>query len=762
MRDYKSLGQIGVVMLTLCAFGTIGCTRSPEAKMAKYMEAGKKLAEQKDYRAAILQFRNASQAMPKNPEPHYQTGMAYLALHDWANAAFSLRKALAFDPKHIGAQLALAELETATPDRPTVELAEKQLQTLLTSAPDNPEVLTTLALADWRLAKPEEAEKHLQEALEKFPSNLSAAGGLAKVKMAKGDFAGAEDVLKKAAANTPPNADAVSLLGAFYANRKNDVEADAQFRRALQIDPKNISALFNSAALQVRQGKKDQAGQTYQNISTLDSKYRFVYASYLWEEDKRDAAIAEYQRMFAASPKDREVRTRLVAALFAANRTQDADKLLSEAIKKNDKDIDALLQRSRLNIDSRRFAEARRDLQEVQRNQNSGTVQYLLSRADNAEGHQLSRRDHLNEALRLEPNYLAARLELAGLLLRSNSARLALTLMDQTPRDQKNLPQTIAMRNWALIAAGDSASAKKTVEAVIDHARTPDLLLQASMFKLADKQYEEARKLVREGLAQAPDSKNLLTALVMTYRVQNQMPAAVQEIKAHAAQRPNSFSVQIFLGELLRQTGDFSGAATAFAAAKTANPRDVQADLQYARLYQQQGKLDEAVRSLNTVLTTDTNNRTALIWRGDIEAGKGDYNSAVADYRRVLEFDSDNKLALNNLSFILSEYLHQQDEALSYAQRALQLSPNDPATQDTLGWILYRKGMYDLSVKQLEAAAEKPGNAVWKYHLAMAYARLGERTKARDAYDAARRLNTDLPEAKEASELLALRKPPGN
>lgn len=755
MKNHKTLGQIGIAIVTLCAFGMVGCSRSPEAKMAKYMEAGKKLAAQKDYKAAVLQFRNASQAMPKSPEPYYQAGLAYLAQQDWADAVPSLRKALALDPKHVGAQLALAELETATPDRSTVEQAEKQLQALLTSAPDNPEVLTTLAIADWKLAKPEEAEKHLQEAFDKFPNNLSAAGDLAKVKMSKGDFAAAEDILKKTAAQTPPSADAISLLGAFYAVRKNDAEAEAQFRRALQVDPKSLSGLFNLAALQVRQGKKDQAEQTYQQLSKLDPKYRFIYVSFLWQEDKKDAAIAEYQRMFAASPKDREVRTRLIAVLYASNRPQEADKILSDAIKKNPKDLDALLQRSRMYIDSRRFADARRDLQEVQHNQNSGTVQYLLSRVDAAEGKELARRDHLNEAVRLQPNFLAARLELAGLLIHSNGAKSALSTLDQAPKDQQNLPQTIAMRNWALIASGDTAAAKKSVEAAIARVRTPDLLLQAALFKLEDKQFEEARKLVREGLAQSPDSKDLLSALVLTYKAQNQIPAAVQEVKAYAAKRPNSAQVQLFLGDLLRQTGDLPGAGAAFTAAKAANPKDVLSDLQFARLYQQEGKPDDAIRSLNTVLAADATNRTALLWKGDIEASKGDYTSAVADYRRLLDLDSENKIALNNISFMLLEYLHQPGEALKYAQKALELNPNDPHTEDTLGWVLYRQGLYDLSVKQLEAAAQHPGNPVWKYHLAMVYARLGESYKATAAFDEASRMNANIPEASEARELLA-------
>src|ERR1017187_4887405 len=68
-----------MVALLLGVLAFVGCMRSPEAKSAAYIEAGKKLLEKKDPARAILQFRNAAQATPKSPEAYYQLGLAYLA-----------------------------------------------------------------------------------------------------------------------------------------------------------------------------------------------------------------------------------------------------------------------------------------------------------------------------------------------------------------------------------------------------------------------------------------------------------------------------------------------------------------------------------------------------------------------------------------------------------------------------------------------------------------------------------------------------------
>ncbi|MGE5486397.1 MAG: tetratricopeptide repeat protein, partial [bacterium] len=66
----------------------------------------------------------------------------------------------------------------------------------------------------------------------------------------------------------------------------------------------------------------------------------------------------------------------------------------------------------------------------------------------------------------------------------------------------------------------------------------------------------------------------------------------------------------------------------------------------------------------------------------------------------------------------------------------------------------YHKGLYAAAVQHLETAAAA-GGAVCKYHLAMAYFRAGEKTRARATLDAALRLDPNVPEAKMARELIA-------
>src|ERR1017187_1095885 len=64
---------------------SILCSSSPKAMEARYLRRGEALMAKKDYSRALLEFKNASGVMPKDAEPKYQTGLAYLALGDLAD-----------------------------------------------------------------------------------------------------------------------------------------------------------------------------------------------------------------------------------------------------------------------------------------------------------------------------------------------------------------------------------------------------------------------------------------------------------------------------------------------------------------------------------------------------------------------------------------------------------------------------------------------------------------------------------------------------
>jgi len=66
---------------------------------------------------------------------------------------------------------------------------------------------------------------------------------------------------------------------------------------------------------------------------------------------------------------------------------------------------------------------------------------------------------------------------------------------------------------------------------------------------------------------------------------------------------------------------------------------------------------------------------------------------AIALYDLALEFDPDHELALNNYGYYLADRGMRLDEAERMIRRSLQIDPSSGPTTDSLGWVLYKRGV---------------------------------------------------------------------
>jgi tetratricopeptide (TPR) repeat protein len=758
IRMKKNMGHLrasALLAFAVMGLAISGCARTPQQKYARFMEIGKKLMVKKDYARAALEFKNAIQAMPKDPEAHYQLALAYLDRKDYRSGIAELRKATELDPKHKAAQLALADLMTTSSDKEILEEAEQRLQQVLASSPSDPDALNTLAVAEARLGRPEEAEEYLQQAFEHAPQNLKSSFNLVKVKLAQKNTAAAEGILKKVVDASPGKVEPLMALGAFYAVAGHPESAEQQFRRILQIDPKNGSALLALGGIKVRAGRMDEAEQLYKQASALpDPQYKPVHAILLFQSGKRDQAVAELETLAKQDPSDRTVRTALVDAYQAVNKLPEADKILSAVLQKNPKDVDALLQRSRFYLRVGKYKEAESDLANVLHFQpDSGRAHYLMAKVHQKKKAALSQQQELAAALRWDPNLLPARIELAQLLTSSNGAQSALSVLDDAPVLQKNSLPILIQKNWSRLVLNDRAEAHRGIDLALALARNPETLVQDAVLKLEQRDFHGAQRSLEEALKLNPEDLRALDLLAQSYGSQKQ--AALEKVREYARQRPKSAPLQHLLGRWLLATGDLSGARDAFTAAKQADPGFTAADLSLAQVDFSSGKLDEARKRLSAFVVSNPSDVQAILMLGGVEASSGSFSAALERYRKVVDLDDRNIAALNNLAYLLGEQANSADEALKFAEKAKELAPDNPAVQDTLGWVLYRKGLFTMAVRYLEQAVSREPTGLRKGHLAMAYFKSGDRKRGQEMMNAAMRMDPKLPASGLYHELLA-------
>jgi tetratricopeptide (TPR) repeat protein len=755
MKSVRSMASRGILAcFLLVMFALSSCVSSPEAKSARFIEAGKKMLQNKDAPRAILQFRNATQATPKNAEAFYQLGLAYLAAGDLRNGVGNLRKAVDVDPKHTGAQLRLAQLMSDANNPDIVKDAQQRLEKLWQEGAETPDVLHALALTELKLGDTAEAMRHLDMAISSAPQELMIAITLAQAKLQQKDAKGAEAVLLKACESSPKSVDAVIVLGQFYFSQNRTTEAEQQFEKALAMDPNHGGALLNLATLQNQTGKKAEAEQSLKRLSTIAS-YKPMYGIFLFQAGRKDEAVREFERLTKEDPSDRAARTRLVAVYRNMNRDADAEKVLSQALANNPKDAEALMQRGEMFLAAGKYEQAETDLNQVLHLEpGSASVHYVVAKLNRDRGKDAAYREQLFKALSLNSYLLRARIELAQALLQSKNAQAALDLLNDTPQSQKSSLDVLAGRNWLLWTMGDLAGMRKGIDAGLARGRSAEFLIQDGLWKSRTGNPAGAEASLQAALNVDPSNVLALQALSNTLAEQKTPSLALEKVKEYATREPKSAPVHILLGELLLAKGDRAQARAAYAAAKAADPQSVEADLDLAKVDSLENKYDDAQGRLRAIIAANPDQPTAHLWLGAIELKLGNHTAAIEDFRKVLGATPDNPLAANDLAYLLAEHTENLAEALKYAQRAVELAPGQTSYADTLGWVLYRRGQYPSAVQYLVRAAKDPANAVAKYHLAMAYAKAGDHVRSYATLQAALNLDPNRPEAKVAQEIV--------
>ena len=161
---------------------------------------------------------------------------------------------------------------------------------------------------------------------------------------------GAEKALQNAAAMAPESATAQLALGQLYILLGHPVKAEPEFVKAMHLDPKSGPALLSlSRSSEIAAKRMDEAEPTLKQLSALpDKEYRDLHAMFLYVTGKNGGAISELEALVREDPNNRLTRSRLLALYLHTDRTQDAQKLLAAALKRNPRDTDALLQRGEL------------------------------------------------------------------------------------------------------------------------------------------------------------------------------------------------------------------------------------------------------------------------------------------------------------------------------------------------------------------------------------------------------------------------------
>ncbi len=219
--------------------------------------------------------------------------------------------------------------------------------------------------------------------------------------------------------------------------------------------------------------------------------------------------------------------------------------------------------------------------------------------------------------------------------------------------------------------------------------------------------------------------------------------------------QPDNAAIAMVQGRLLLQTGRTDQAEAVFKDAVELNPDLIGPYVSLAKIYISTDKAEEAISQYRILLEKNPNLVSAYMAIGTIEEQSGHYDKAEKAYMQALEIKQDFAPAANNLAWLLAEKKHDLDQAFIYAQKAKAAAPEQPAILDTVGWILTKRGSYELAVSNFEEAIQKwPNQPTLHYHMAVALKGMKKIDAAKEELKKAINTKEKFPEIEDARRLL--------
>ncbi|WP_028669707.1 tetratricopeptide repeat protein [Saccharospirillum impatiens] len=175
-----------------------------------------------------------------------------------------------------------------------------------------------------------------------------------------------------------------------------------------------------------------------------------------------------------------------------------------------------------------------------------------------------------------------------------------------------------------------------------------------------------------------------------------------------------------------------------------------------ADLFRRLGEPDQAMAIYGQALSAHPGDTSLLYDQALLAANQGQYELLEANLTDVLEREPDNASALNALGYTWADRNVNLAQAQRYIDRALEQQPDDPAIQDSKGWVEYRLGNLIEAERWLRRSLESMESDEVAAHLAAALWAQGKQEEAQRWLDQAFDWNSDSPTARAIIETLGI------
>ncbi len=255
-------------------------------------------------------------------------------------------------------------------------------------------------------------------------------------------------------------------------------------------------------------------------------------------------------------------------------------------------------------------------------------------------------------------------------------------------------------------ADGDYSTSDKNNRAVFLE-RLGTIYREAGKTQLADQTFRKMLGLGDDNAVRGYQQ------LIETYRDNKQWQQATAVADEAAKKFPDDRGLQMVAASQQADMGSPQAAITRVKGLLKGNADDREVYIALAQMYSRIKDWDNAEESINKAIDLSSKPEDkdyAWFVAGSIYERQKKYDKAEEAFHKVLADDPKDAMTLNYLGYMLADRGTRLDEALGYIRRAVALDPQNGAYLDSLGWVYYKMGNYELAEENLRRASERMGD----------------------------------------------------
>jgi tetratricopeptide (TPR) repeat protein len=768
LRSGIVLAIVGVTML-------ITACESPAEKANGYLEEAKAYYADGDLNKAQIEVKNTLQISPKNSEARFLQAQISEARGEYAEMAQNLRIALESDPEFDAARIKLATLYVMGGAR---DLAKEEVAIL-----DERNVATVeVSILKARLVASdgdlEAARKELEAALEREPSNVQALGLLASI-AATTDLQGALTLIDKGISVSEDDKPLRLLRIQLLQNAGRVKEVETEYLSLISDYPDEVAFGYQYARFLTDEGRVEDVEPVLRNIVERDPEniqarlaltqfvanirgleageelliefvaespdayaLRMALARLYQSTSRLDEAFTEYTYVADKVPNEDEglsAKAQLAGILLARGEEEEGEALLEEVLATDTLNSEALILRGALKVDQKKFRAAVSDFRSLLRKEpENKRAQLLIARAHALAGDTVLAKDAYQRVILSDPSDGIAPLELSRILVQEEDYGAAEKVLRGRLKAAPNDLRASRILIAVLLSQENNAAAEveaQRIAAMPEQGAVGEYLL-GGVYQAQDKD-KQAVEAFKRSLKQAPDAREPLQGLVVSYSRLDDADKAIDFLNKTIEANPENLYAKTLLGQVLAGSGDALAAEKVLESALDSDDAWLPAYTALASL--QGGDVGAQIDIYKRGLAAMPGSQEMALLLGTAYERSGRIDEAIAAYEEILAVTPELPAVANNLAALIADYRTDEASLNQALDLALQFKDSDnPAFLDTLGWVYYRLGEFDEAVPYLEksvAAAESV--SVLRYHLGMAYIAVGKTMSGKKELEAA-------------------------